>query len=145
MKSWPELTTRELYSIMKLRTDVFFLEQRADEEELDWRDLEPRTRHYWIDDDRGTAAYLRVLWDAVPQHLDAHLVIGRVATRADRRGEGLALRLLRCVLDDLGREPMLLHAQEYVQGLYAKVGFASFGGVYDEAGMPHVSMYRPGS
>lgn len=144
VKSWPDLTKRELYSIMKLRTDVFFLEQRADEEELDWRDLEPRTRHFWIDDDRGTAAYLRVLWDAEPRHEDAHLVIGRVVVRADRRGEGLALRLLDCVLEQFGNEPMLLHAQEYVQGLYAKVGFEAFGEVYDEAGMPHVSMYRRG-
>jgi ElaA protein len=136
------LTTRELYSLVKLRTDVFFLEQRADEEELDWRDLEPRTRHYWIDDDQGTAAYLRVLWDAVPQHKDAHLIIGRVAVRADRRGEGLARRLLDRVLEDFPAEPMLLHSQEYVQGLYEKAGFEAFGEVYDEAGMPHVSMYR---
>ena len=39
-KAWSQLTTDELYSLLKLRTDVFFVEQRIDEEELDWRDSE---------------------------------------------------------------------------------------------------------
>ena len=66
----------------------------ADDEEMDGRDLEPTTRHWWIEDDRGVAAYLRVLTNAVPEHRDARQVVGRVAVRADRRGEGLARRLM---------------------------------------------------
>ena len=58
-RAWSELTPDEVYSFLKLRTDVFFLEQKIDETELDDRDQEPETRHYWIADDRGTAAYLR--------------------------------------------------------------------------------------
>jgi ElaA protein len=142
-KPWGELTTAELYSLLKLRTDVFFVEQRIDEEELDNRDLEPGTRHYWIADEVGTAAYLRVLLDAEPQHRDAHRVIGRVVVRADRRGEGLAQQLMARVIEDFGSEPMLLHAQEYIAPLYAKFGFEEFGAVYQEAGIPHISMYRP--
>lgn len=37
---------------------------------------------------------------------------------------------------------MLLHSQQYIAPLYAKVGFEPFGEVYEEAGIPHVSMYR---
>jgi ElaA protein len=142
VKPWSELTTAELYSFLKLRTDVFFVEQRVDEEELDNRDLEPGTMHYWIADDTGTAAYLRVLLDAEPEHRDARRVVGRVVVRADRRGEGLAQVLMSRVLDDFGGEPMLLHAQEYIAPLYAKFGFEAFGEVYPEAGIPHISMYR---
>jgi ElaA protein len=142
-KPWGELTTTELYALLKLRTDVFFVEQRIDEEELDWRDTEPTTDHYFIQDASGTAAYLRTLVDEIAEHRDAHRVIGRVVVRRDRRGEGLAQQLMAEVVQTHGREPMLLHAQEYVAPLYARFGFESFGAPYVEAGIPHVSMYRP--
>lgn len=142
-RSWSELTTADLYSILKLRTDVFFVEQRIDEEELDNRDLEPDARHYWIADDHGTAAYLRVLVDPTPEHRDARRIVGRVVVRADRRGEGLAKVLLERVVADFGSEPMLLHAQAYTAALYAGFGFEAFGEEYPEAGIPHISMYRP--
>jgi ElaA protein len=142
-KRWSELTTNELYDFLKLRTDVFFVEQRIDEEELDNRDQEPTTEHYWIGDETGTAAYLRVLSDALPQHRDAHRLFGRVVVRSDRRGEGLAHVLIAEVLRRYGSEPMLLHAQEYIAPLYAKFGFEAFGESYLEAGIPHVMMYRP--
>lgn len=145
IKPWGELTTAELYSFLKLRTDVFFVEQRIDETELDDRDQEPTTLHYWISDDRGTAAYLRTLVDDTPSHLDARRIVGRVVTRADRRGEGLASRLMAEVLRRHGDEALLLHAQEYVAPLYAKSGFVAFGDVYQEAGLAHVSMYRAGA
>ncbi len=143
-KSWSELTREELYSILKLRTDVFFVEQRIDEEELDNRDQELTTEHLWIADAAGTAAYLRVLVDNQPSHLDARLTFGRVVVRADRRGEGLAQVLVARVMERHGRDSMLLHAQEYVAALYAKFGFEAFGESYIEAGIPHISMYRAG-
>ena len=142
VKSWSELTTSELYAVLKLRTDVFFVEQRIDEEELDNRDQEPATEHLWIADDAGTAAYLRVLVDKAPQHRDAHRVLGRVVVRSDRRGEGLAQVLIAEVLRRYGSEPMLLHSQEYIAPLYAKFGFEVFGESYLEAGLPHLMMYR---
>jgi ElaA protein len=47
------------------------------------------------------------------------------------------------VIDRYGTEPMLLHAQAYVAPLYAKFGFEEFGEVFTEAGIQHISMYRP--
>ncbi|MDY0911599.1 GNAT family N-acetyltransferase [Rathayibacter festucae] len=144
-KAWSELTTEEVYGVARLRTDVFLREQRVDDEELDGRDLEPTTRHWWIADERGVAAYLRTLWDERPEHRDAHRVVGRVVTRADRRGEGLAHRLVRAVVDRHGDEPLLLHAQTYVAGLYARSGFEAFGDEFDEAGIAHIGMHRSAS
>lgn len=141
-KQWGELTLSELYSLLKLRTDVFLVEQKVDEEELDNRDQS--AEHFFITDAIGTAAYLRVLVDESPEHLDAHRIVGRVVVRADRRGEGLAQILLTRVLSLYGHEAMLLHAQEYVAPLYAKAGFVAFGEPYDEAGIAHISMYRAG-
>jgi ElaA protein len=144
-RQWGELTTDEVYAFLKLRTDVFFVEQRIDETELDDRDREPATRHYWISDDAGTAAYLRTLVDDEPSHLDARRLIGRVVVRADRRGEGLAQRLLDEVIRRDGNEALLLHSQQYIAPLYARLGFEPFGSVYLEAGIPHISMYRAGA
>jgi ElaA protein len=143
-RAWGELTTDELYSFLKLRTDVFFLEQKIDETELDDRDREPETRHYWISDDDGTAAYLRTLLERDPTHRDARRLIGRVVVRPDRRGEGLAQALIAEVVARHGTEALLLHAQEYIAPLYAKFGFEPFGDVFEEAGLAHLSMYRPG-
>jgi ElaA protein len=141
-KSWSQLTTADLYSFVKLRTDVFFVEQKVDEEELDNRDQEPGTMHYWIEDATGCAAYIRVLQNDQPEHLDARRIIGRVVVRADRRGEGLAQVLLARALEDFAGEAMLLHAQEYVAPLYAKFDFEAFGEPYEEATIMHISMYR---
>ena len=144
-KPWGELTTHELYSVLKLRTDVFFLEQKIDEEELDWRDTETTTEHWWIADETGTVSYLRTLLDEHAEHLDARRLVSRVVTRPDGRGRGLSSILLRSVIDAYGHEPMMLHAQEYIAPLYARFGFKTFGDVYVEAGLPHISMYRPTS
>ncbi|MHC5797537.1 GNAT family N-acetyltransferase [Lacisediminihabitans sp. FW035] len=143
-KPWSELSLEELYSVLKLRTDVFFVEQRIDEEELDNRDQEPSTEHLWIADAVGTAAYLRVLVETGASHLDARHSFGRVVVRADRRGEGLAQVLVARVMEQYGHESMLLHAQEYIAPLYTKFGFEAFGESYIEAGIPHISMYRAG-
>lgn len=141
-KSWSELTVDELYSFLKLRTDVFFLEQKIDEEELDGRDREPTTEHLWIEDDRGIAAYLRIVVDDEPTHRDARRSFGRVVVRPDRRGDGLAQCLIERVLELYGHHAFLLHSQSYIAGLYTKFGFEAFGEDYLEAGLPHVLMYR---
>ncbi len=135
----------EFFELARLRTEVFFLEQRIDEPELDERDRDETTEHRWIADEQGPAAYLRVVVDATPQpgNQDARRLIGRVVTRADRRGEGLARRLLDDVIERHGHEPLALHAQSYIQGLYAAAGFAAYGDEYLEAGIPHIGMYRP--
>lgn len=143
VKSWSLLTTDELYAILKLRTDVFFLEQKIDETELDDRDREPDTAHYWLSEGPIVTAYLRVLLDPEPEHLDAARVVGRVVVHPGHRGGGLAQVLLQQVIDDFGDRALLLHAQDYIVPLYARFGFVPFGPAYSEAGIAHQSMYRP--
>lgn len=143
-KTWSHLTRDEFFELAQLRTEVFFLEQRIDEPELDERDRDESTEHVWITDENGPAAYLRVIVDDEPQpgNRDARRLIGRVVTRADRRGEGLSRRLLDHVIERHGAEPLALHAQSYIQPLYAGVGFEAYGDEYLEAGIPHIGMYR---
>jgi ElaA protein len=142
-KSWNQLTTGELYEILKLRTDVFYVEQKVDESELDRRDMEPTTVHLWIPGESGeVAAYLRVLQDDVAEYEDAVRVLGRVVVGAAHRGRGLARLLLARVIELHGSESMLLHSQSYITGLYAGVGFVAVGEEFVEAGIAHRTMYR---
>ena len=92
-RRFAKLSTRELHDIMRLRIDVFIVEQSCSYPELDGRDLEDGTRHVWMADDLGVVAYLRVLDD------DGDIRISRVATRNDARSGGFAGALLDHVLD----------------------------------------------
>lgn len=147
---WTALDTDSLYEIVRLRNRVFALEQRVEAEDFDGRDREPETEHWWVpDDDGGVRAYLRLLRPRAdeahpPSAPPARWVIGRVATDPAHRGLGLARGLVAAVLGTHGAEPIVLHAQEYVAGLYAASGFEPFGDAYEEAGIRHIGMYRPG-
>jgi ElaA protein len=147
---WTALTTDELYGIVVVRNRVFALEQRVTAEDFDGRDREPDTEHWWVEDAAGrTVSYLRLIRPAPDEALpagaeDVRWVIGRVATTPEARGRGLASSLVDAVLAAHGTEAIVLHAQEYVAGLYARAGFAPFGVPYEEAGIVHVGMHRPG-
>jgi ElaA protein len=132
----PELTAAQLHDILRLRVDVFVVEQKAAYPELDGRDLLPDTRHLWFEDAGEVVAYLRVLLD--PGGIRR---IGRVVTAAPARGAGLAARLMDAALTVQGE--YVLDAQTYVQGFYARYGFVAEGPEYtDEDGIPHIKMRR---
>ncbi|MFK4481272.1 GNAT family N-acetyltransferase [Curtobacterium sp. AB7] len=146
---WTRLTTDELYGIVVLRNRVFALEQRVTAEDFDGRDREPETEHWWFGTDTGAVGYLRLIRPSADEEHPADApppswVIGRVATHPDHRGQGIAGRLVAAVLAAHGHEPVVLHAQEYVAALYERHGFVRFGAPYDEAGIRHVGMHRPG-
>ena len=62
---WTELDPRTLYALLRLRVDVFVVEQNCPYPELDGRDLEASTVHVWTSDNAGPTAYLRILSDGV--------------------------------------------------------------------------------
>ncbi|MEU8634160.1 GNAT family N-acetyltransferase [Amycolatopsis sp. NPDC048633] len=133
----PELTAAQLHDILRLRVDVFVVEQKAAYPELDGRDLLPDTRHLWFEDSSGVLSYLRVLAD--PGGVRR---IGRVVTAASARGRGLAAQLMDAALLTPGE--YVLDAQTYVQGFYARYGFVAESAEYvDDDGIPHITMRRP--
>ena len=134
-RSFVELTGRELHDLLRLRVDVFVVEQDCAYPELDGRDPEPGTRHVWIADDRGPAAYLRVLDDGAARR------IGRVVTRSDARGAGLAGRLVEHVLAGTPA-PWVLDAQSHLASWYEARGFDVVGPEFVEDGIAHVPMRR---
>lgn len=143
VKNWGELTADEWFEIAKARAEVFYVEQRIDEQEFDDADRADTTTHFWIADDTEVIAYLRTVVDAEPHFRDARHSFGRVIVRQDHRGEHLAQQLIDEVIARQGGEAMYLHAQAYIVPLYLKYGFVVAGEEYVEAGLPHVMMYRP--
>jgi ElaA protein len=136
--SFAELDPATLYALLRLRVDVFVVEQECPYPELDGRDIEPGTRHLWLDEHGTPVAYLRLLSDP-----GGMLRIGRVCTARSARGGGHAARLVRAALDEAGDRPCVLEAQSYLVPFYAGFGFATTGPEYLDDGIPHVPMRRP--
>ncbi len=138
----PELTAAELHAVLALRVSVFVVEQACPYPEVDGRDLDADTGHRWLADHAGIVCYLRTLHE--PDYGGA-VRIGRVVTRADRRGEGLAARLLDDVLTgtDAAGHPTVLAAQTRLQPWYEGFGYAVTGPEFLDDGVPHVPMHRP--
>ena len=130
----PDLGARALYGILRLRAEVFVVEQDCVYLDPDGRDLDPTTRHLWIEDDGHVVACLRVL--AEPAGASS---IGRVATTPAQRSRGLAAALLKEALVDAPR-PVHLHAQTYLLDWYARFGFEVSGEPFLEDGIPHTPM-----
>ncbi len=143
-KMWGEFTPDEVFEMAVVRSEVFFLEQRITEEEFDAADRHPSTRHLWIADDEGMAAYVRIVESSEPATAPHGITtsLGRMVVRQNARGQGLATQLLDKALELVGDRPVYLHAQEYVTGLYASVGFVGQGELFEEAGIPHRLMVR---
>lgn len=127
------LTARQLHDLLNLRVDVFVVEQECPYHEVDGRDLEPGTDHLWVEAGDGVAACLRIVTEG------EHRRIGRVATRPDQRGRGLAARLVAAALDRT-TGPVALDAQSYLEDWYAAFGFVRVGDEFVEDGIPHVPM-----
>ena len=132
-----ELDPRTAYQLWALRAEVFVVEQDCAYQDLDGRDLEPGTRHVWVEDDGTPVGYLRLLDDG------EHQRIGRVVVAAPHRGRRLAETLMRAALDLVGEQPSRLEAQSHLVGWYTRFGYHPAGPEYLEDGIPHTPMSHP--
>ncbi|GAA0373126.1 GNAT family N-acetyltransferase [Micromonospora gifhornensis] len=132
-----DLDARTFHDLVRLRVDVFVVEQECAYPELDGRDVEPDTRHLWLARDGAVLAYLRILADP-----DGVARIGRVVVAPSARGGGHAGRLLTAALAEIGDRPCVLEAQSHLVDFYARHGFTVSGPEYVEDGIPHTPMRR---
>jgi len=134
--SFRDLDTTTLYAILKVRGDVFVVEQKCLYADIDGRDTEPGTRHLWLSQSDEILAYLRILDEDGVQR------IGRVLVAPAARGAGHAHRLMREALAVVGNRPSVLDAQAHLVRFYTKFGYEQTGPEYLEDGIPHVPMLR---
>jgi len=135
-----DLDAPTLYALLKLREEVFIVEQQCIYSDLDGRDAEAGTRHLWFEKDKHPLAYLRILSDVEGEEPIAR--IGRVVTAKDARGHGLAGKLMVAALAAAGDRVCVLEAQTQVVPFYERYGFKVTGPEYLEDGIPHVPMRR---
>ena len=134
-----ELTARKLYEVVKLRVDVFVVEQNCPYPELD--DLDQQSIHLLYSENGEILAYARLVPAGVKYELPS---IGRVIVREEARGRGLAKQLLERSIDYIFTEwkapAIQLQGQVYLQEFYRSFGFQPVSDSYDEDGIPHVDM-----
>lgn len=139
-----DLAPRTLYDALALRQRVFVVEQRCAYLDADGRDAGARHLLGW-DADR-LVAYARVL---PPGARFAEHTIGRVVVAPEARGQGLARALMRRAIASIhaahGEVAIALSAQAHLERFYASLGFQRTGDTYDEDGIAHVDMRRPGA
>ncbi len=142
IKHFSELTTMELYKILRARAEIFVVEQNCPYQDLDNKDL--NAWHVWLEDEDGVAAYCRVLDKGVSYEGEGS--IGRVITV--KRGTGLGYKVMmegiRVAEDKFGQTSLRISAQQYAQGFYEKCGFVRVSEPYLEDDIPHVQMLRNG-
>ncbi|WP_336923221.1 GNAT family N-acetyltransferase [Aquipuribacter sp. SD81] len=155
---WDDLSPRVAYALLRLRVDVFVVEQACAYPELDGRDLEPGAEHRWahpVGDPATVLAYLRVLDDG-PVHGPSDAApsgprrtvplrrVGRVVAAPAARGRRLAEQLVAEVVAAHGRDgDVVLDAQSHLADWYARHGFERTGPDFVEDGIPHTPMRRP--
>lgn len=137
VKRFDELSLDELYEILKVRAQVFVVEQNCPYQDLDGKDK--YSYHVYFKDETGIQAYLRVVEKGVSFE---EASIGRVLTvkRGCGLGKKLMLEGIRIAKEKLCAEKIRIEAQSYAKGFYEKVGFLQVSGEFLEDGIPHIEM-----
>jgi ElaA protein len=138
-RRYDELSAAALYELLRLRQQVFVVEQRSPYADLDG--LDEAAHHLLLRAGVALAGCLRLL---APSEPAAVVRLGRVAVAAGLRGHGLGRRLMaealsHCRLRHPGR-PIALSAQLYLVRFYEGFGFAPAGAPFDDCGVPHIDM-----
>lgn len=144
IKSFNQLSTNELYDILKLRIDVFVVEQTCYYPDLDDLDRHPETLHIFAYQQQHIIGYLRILpkGTSYPEYPS----IGRVMIAPAGRGKGVGHELIQTGIDaclqKFTNQSIKISAQQHLAKLYQTHGFEQVSEMYLEDGIPHISMLR---
>lgn len=134
-----ELTTRQLYDILQLRSEVFVVEQDCVYQDIDGND--DKAYHVLFYDESTLVAYSRIL---PPGAYFDDLSIGRVIVKETHRGQKLGHELMKksieFAISQFSKSLIKISAQQYLIKFYESHGFIISGEGYLEDGIPHISM-----
>lgn len=140
--TFPELDAQRLYSVLRLRQQVFVVEQQC--AYLDIDNLDQRANHMLCLRDGRLLAYQRCL---APELVYAESSLGRIVVDPSMRGQRLGGELVqRGINYNLSRWPshaIRINAQAHLQPFYADLGFIAEGDEYLEDNIPHRQMRYP--
>jgi ElaA protein len=140
--AFDDLRVNVLYEMLRLRSEVFVVEQQCVFQDIDGADRQ--AMHLMGVQHGELQAYARCFGPGVKF---AEASIGRVLTRQSARGTGLGHALIEQAISAVsqvwGPQAIRIGAQMQLAGFYAKHGFADVGKTYMEDGIPHLEMLRP--
>ena len=141
LKPFDSLTAFELYAILRLRTEVFVVEQTCVFQDMDNKDQLCYHLMGWKDD--LLIAYTRLV---PPDIFYKEPSIGRVVTSPAARGNGIGKLLMKKSIEEVfhlfGKTSVRLSAQLYLKKFYESLGFIQSSEIYDEDGINHIEMMR---
>jgi ElaA protein len=142
LKRFKELTVDELYDILRLRSEVFVVEQHC--VFLDMDGIDQVSYHLMGYEGEELAAYTRLLPAGKTGKLPS---IGRVVISPRHRGKGRGKELMEKSISEtirlFGNGPIKIGAQLYLRNFYSALGFEQTSEVYMEDGIEHIEMVRP--
>ncbi len=147
-KYFTELSLDQLYDLLKLRIDVFVVEQTCYYPDLDGNknelDRDKETLHLLGYQNDELVAYLRIL--AKGQSYDDYISIGRVAIASQARGARLGHELMTQALElcqhYFPKQNIKISAQEHLTNYYQQHGFEQISQMYLEDDIPHIAMIK---
>nr|WP_299071622.1 GNAT family N-acetyltransferase [uncultured Allomuricauda sp.] len=141
VKTFEELSNLELYQILRLRSEVFVVEQDCVYQDLDNKDQ--NAIHVLGVKNNNVVAYTRIF---KPGDYFDNTSIGRVVVEKNERKYGYGKEIMTTSLKEIGKNfpatPIELSAQTYLIKFYVGLGFSSFGEEYLEDGIPHIRMIK---
>lgn len=141
-KHFSELTTEELYQILRLRSEVFVVEQNCVFLDMDNKDFNCHHLMGWKD--KRLLGYSRVLGPGI-SYVESS--IGRIVSSPAARGTGIGRELLAHSIQALyrlhGNRDIRIGAQYYLKEFYESYGFVQTGEIYSEDGIDHIEMVLP--
>jgi len=141
IKTFDELAIHELYQILRLRSEVFVVEQDCVYQDVDNKDQ--KALHVIGLKEDEVVAYTRVF---KPGDYFDNVSIGRVVVRQDQRKYGLGKQIMLATMAAIDQrfpnKPIEISAQSYLLKFYTDLGFSAFGEEYLEDGIPHRRMLK---
>jgi len=140
IKKFEEFDLKYFYEIIKIREEVFIVEQACVYQECDGKD--EKAFHLVCRENGQVMAYLRILERGVSFN---EISIGRVLVKKEYRGRGLAKKLIKKAIkfieNELLENEIRISAQEYLTKFYESFGFKTVSDMYLEDEIPHVEMF----
>lgn len=137
------LSAQQLYELLRLRSEVFVVEQACVFQDIDGLDIAAHHLMAWDASGQRLLAYARLLAPGVKAQAP---VISRVVIARAARGKGLGHELAEQAVRECERlwpgEGITLFAQAHLQDYYGRAGFVGVGEEFFEDGIPHREMHR---
>ena len=138
IKPYNDLSKDQFFDILKLRIEIFVVEQCCYYQELDNEDKE--AFHVSIYNDGIIVAVGRI----IPNLHNKEVKIGRIAVKMEHRKKGLAYKMMKDIINFISKKyknfSVLLSAQTYLIEFYQLFGFKEIGNTYLEDGIEHIHM-----